>query len=209
MKGFLHKTEQGWVVKYDQRTWQDPSAEDGELPLHPTDLGIPSHIGHILGEVQEVEFEIVEGCCTPESQIKRYVDCKGCDKKQNYAKLINFQTVPLPVFQQLPTSVLEQDVVETMARDFYWSRQPKGKFMAESSRPDMVIGYVEGYNRAKEDLFTEEQMLGFLDFYNSFDFNKPEYKYQHPSMDGSEKDYNKNIDKKILKQYIQSLKQHK
>jgi hypothetical protein len=45
-----------------------------------------------------------------------------------------------------------------MARDFYWSRQPKGKFMAESSRPDMVIGYVEGYNKAKEDLFTEEEV---------------------------------------------------
>jgi hypothetical protein len=156
MRGVLHKTEQGWVVKYDQRTWQDPSAEDGELPLHPE--YVKCYFLDEDAEGGEVEFEIVEGCCTPEGQIKRYVDCKGCDKKQNYAKLINPQTVPLPVFQQVPTSVLEQDVVETMARDFYWSRQPKGKFMAESSRPDMVIGYVEGYNKAKEDLFTEKQV---------------------------------------------------
>jgi hypothetical protein len=34
--------------------------------------------------------------------------------------------------------------IENAARDFYWSRQPKGKFMAENSRPDMVIGFVRG-----------------------------------------------------------------
>jgi hypothetical protein len=191
MKGTLHKTEQGWVVEY---------AKHSQLPLHPDEPLLLDK----RWEGEEVEFEIVKKVPSEHDVTHgTFVVYK------NYAKLINFQTAPLPVFQQLPTSVLEQDVVETMARDFYWSRQPKGKFMAESSRPDMVIGYVEGYNRAKEDFFTEEQMLGFLDFYNSFDFNKPEYKYQHPSMDGSEKDYNKNIDKKILKQYIQSLKQHK
>lgn len=38
MKGKIHKTEEGWDVIYDQRTWQDPSAEDGQLPLHPDDV---------------------------------------------------------------------------------------------------------------------------------------------------------------------------
>lgn len=38
MKGKIHKTEEGWDVIYDKRTWQDPSAEDGQLPLHPDDV---------------------------------------------------------------------------------------------------------------------------------------------------------------------------
>ena len=35
MKGYLKKTEKGWFVIYDKRTMQDPSAEDGILPLEP------------------------------------------------------------------------------------------------------------------------------------------------------------------------------
>jgi len=64
MKGFLHKTEQGWVVRYDQRTWQDPSIEDGELPLHPDDVKeieewlFENH--SVIYHSQEVEFEIVD-----------------------------------------------------------------------------------------------------------------------------------------------------
>jgi hypothetical protein len=149
MKGTLHKTEQGWVVEY---------AKHSQLPLHP-DQTKYMHLtgkkpnGTFIHDGNEVEFEIVKKVPSEHDVTHgTFVVYK------NYAKLINFQTAPLPVFQQLPTSVLEQDVVETMARDFYWSRQPKGKFMAESSRPDMVIGYVEGYNKAKEDLFTEEQV---------------------------------------------------
>ena len=61
----------------------------------------------------------------------------------------------------------------------------------------------------QETLYTEEQVFGFLDFYNSIDFNKSEYRYQPPSMDRSEKDYNKSIDRKILKEYIKSLNQPK
>lgn len=38
MKGILKKTEQGWFVVYDKRTMQDPSAEDGILPLHFKDV---------------------------------------------------------------------------------------------------------------------------------------------------------------------------
>ena len=35
MKGIFKKTEEGWFVVFNQRTMQDPSAEDGMLPLHP------------------------------------------------------------------------------------------------------------------------------------------------------------------------------
>jgi hypothetical protein len=60
MKGQLVKTEKGWVVRYDQRTWQDPSAEDGLLPLHPK-CGIPQDaMCDVLDNgFAEVEFEMV------------------------------------------------------------------------------------------------------------------------------------------------------
>ena len=49
MKGTLVETDQGWVVRFDQRTWQDPSAEDGELPLLPDDLWVIDHTSYALG----------------------------------------------------------------------------------------------------------------------------------------------------------------
>jgi len=68
--------------------------------------------------------------------------------------------------------------------------------------------FIHGLKKASKLLYSEEQMLGFLEFYNSFDFNKQiGFRYKPPTMDGSEKEFNKNIDKKILKEYIQSLKQ--
>lgn len=56
MKGYLHKIED-WFVIYDQRTWQDPSAEDGMLPLHPHDVAILSFSFY---NGKEVQFEIIQ-----------------------------------------------------------------------------------------------------------------------------------------------------
>jgi hypothetical protein len=70
--------------------------------------------------------------------------------------------------------------------------------------------YKHGYSKAREKYkFTEEDVFGFLTYYNSINFNKPEYRYKHPSMDGSEREYNRSIDRKILAEYIQSLCQPK
>jgi len=72
-----------------------------------------------------------------------------------------------------------------------------------------VLGYIEGYTQCQEDMadvkYTEEDILNFLNFYNEFDFNKLGYRYRHPSMDGSEKKYNQDIHKKIIKHFINSL----
>ncbi len=62
MKGLLHNTEIGWMVVYDQRTWQDPSAEDGEiaLHLHPDEVKMNSvYFNELLKDGQEVDFEII------------------------------------------------------------------------------------------------------------------------------------------------------
>ena len=57
MKGYLHKTEEGWFVIYDQRTMQDPSAEDGMIPLHPNDVATSSFSFY---NGKEVDFEIIQ-----------------------------------------------------------------------------------------------------------------------------------------------------
>jgi len=56
MKGYLNKIEE-WFVIYDQRTMQDPSAEDGMLPLHPNDVAVSSFSFY---NGKEVEFEIMQ-----------------------------------------------------------------------------------------------------------------------------------------------------
>jgi hypothetical protein len=72
-----------------------------------------------------------------------------------------------------------------------------------------LVSYNIAYTKCQEDMadkkYTDEDMLGFLNFYNEFDFKKLGYRYRYPSMDGSEKKYNQNIDKKILEEYIKSL----
>lgn len=75
MKGTLHKTKQGWVVRYNQRTWQDPSAEDGELPLHP--YQDPNYEFGRDMDGEEVEFYVEEFWET------------GITAPFNVAKLIN------------------------------------------------------------------------------------------------------------------------
>jgi len=79
MKGTLHKTEQGWVVRYRETTPLSITTET--LPLHRDDISDilsnpDSKIENLVGK--EVEFEIV----------KEYID-SHTNQVQKYAKLIN------------------------------------------------------------------------------------------------------------------------
>jgi hypothetical protein len=65
MKGILKKKKEGWFVVYDQRTFQDPSAEDGILPLHPLDVKMIDEDNKVFDHIEtriktypNVEFEI-------------------------------------------------------------------------------------------------------------------------------------------------------
>lgn len=212
MKGFLHKTEQGWVVRYDERTWQDPSAEDGELPLHPEQL-IPQYLAYRIldfGNAQ-VEFEIVEGCCTPEGQIKRYVDCKGCDKKQSYAKLIPSKEQQ----KQLITEIMDLDAKDGLYEDdverFSFKHELQNLINEHSMEngsdtPDFILASFlysclesfnhavrqreQFYNKAKANLYTEEQVRQAIDMATT---SKYDYKLEFYNSD----------------EIIQSLKQSK
>lgn len=65
----------------------------------------------------------------------------------------------LPTLPTLPTLLEKhEDSIDDMAREFYWKRNPNKDF-AENSRPDMVIGFVGGYNKSREKFkFTEEDL---------------------------------------------------
>ena len=53
---------------------------------------------------------------------------------------------------ELPTD----EEVELEAKNFYWKRNPS-KVIAENSRPDMVIGYVEGAKWIKEQILNQNK----------------------------------------------------
>lgn len=96
--------------------------------------------------------------------------------------------------------ILEDDVIGI----------PLSDYIQEQHTQEECIGFIDGYNKSRVKYkFTEEHVFGFLTYYNSVNFNKPEYKYKHPSMDGSQREYNRSIDRKILAEYIKSLQQPK
>lgn len=46
----------------------------------------------------------------------------------------------------------EKELVEQAAWAFYWRRKPDQIIFAENSRPDIVIGFVEGVNWYKDHI---------------------------------------------------------
>ena len=117
MKGTLRKTEQGWMVEFKNH--------DGSIcsiPLHPTDLGIPSHVMNILGEVQEVEFKIVElnnGAMS---------SAGGVESKQYYAKVIQDN----PATMDSTTLVDKQEVDDMLAKEDLFTEKQVRQAMFET-----------------------------------------------------------------------------
>ena len=182
MKGKLHKTEQGWVVIYDQRTWQDPSAEDGVLPLHPdsmTELSIRSDkkLEDRIG--QEIDFEIVtlEIDVTPCGNHIIYAD---------YAKLIKHSVYANEMIDHIGkvNEMVEDDVWKAGLEDEL-NKLPYTKHLDDGQYNDGVLtgfefGATWGYNKAKETLYTEEQVREAIDMarelsgYASYEFKENE-----------------------------------
>jgi hypothetical protein len=71
MKGFLNKTEQGWVVDYGQ------TFNNHRLPLHPKDVEMVESF-FTAKFTRDINFEIV----------KEYTD-EHTNQVQSYAKLVN------------------------------------------------------------------------------------------------------------------------
>ena len=113
MKGYLHKTEQGWIVVYDK-----DDGIDGFLLLHPHNVAIYS-FGFYNGK--EVDFKMSE----------EYLDGNNIF---TYAEIIMKEN--------------DENDIEKLAEEVY------GKGVV----PDYEEGFTDGYNKAKETMYTQEDL---------------------------------------------------
>jgi len=148
MKGTLHKTDDGWMVKYSDMQM---------LPIHPQslqELFIKSDKKLEDREGEVVDFEIRD---------KVFNDGKGF----TYAKLIHHPVDTNEMIDHIGEvnemvdhvpdvgKMVEDDVVklaEEYAIKVYHAFEDATWF-----RP-LNLGYYAGYTKAKESLFTEEQV---------------------------------------------------
>ena len=159
MKGTLYKTEEGWFVG---------NAKHSELPLHPDNVKICNQYGDysIDWDSKEVEFEIVT---------ENYEDDKGC----TYAKLINHPVEPNEMIDHIGdankmvcmfeprTDTSSATICKHCGKEkFLHDHVPDvGKMVEEYGatvnqlyKEWLKIGFEAGYTKAKETLYTEEQV---------------------------------------------------
>lgn len=142
MKGYLQKTESGWFVVYDQRTMQDPSAEDGVLPLYfnnDTELVLDNNQNLNFYSGKEIEFEIIN------------LEDDKYGIGLTYAKLIRQEK--------------NKSDVEKLAEDVY----------GKGVNYDYEEGFVDGYNKAKETLYTKEQVMDAIRLARQIDYCNADY----------------------------------
>jgi hypothetical protein len=163
MKGVFLKLEQGWVIEYI-----DNQLQRNFISLHPSD--------HITNKTQrvdgkEVEFDIVK---------ETYDD--GSERR--YAKLINVDKLGNEDVPKLGYDV------EKLAEEEYPIFDGDLLGIAHNQKQSR-IDFIKGYNKAKETLYTEEQVRDAITLaILNYDSNKP-------------------LNKEFAKEIIQSLKQPK
>jgi hypothetical protein len=150
MKGTLHKTEQGWIVEY---------AKHSELPLHPDDesLWMFAELNEEWKDKldgKEVEFEIVSDTYEKPG------------KGNTYAKLIPSKEQQ----KQLITEIMDLDAKDGLYDTVNDTGSELDK-LAEKHVESLGFitftndysnerrsSFIYGYNKAKETLYTEEQV---------------------------------------------------
>jgi hypothetical protein len=163
MKGTLHKTEQGWMVRYfDTEKSYDVMYCGESLPLHPDDLNLMPLRGQLMNDQhimdrKEVEFEIVS----------RVLGASGIS--QTFAKLIPSKEQQ----KQLITDIMNEDHKDGLYDTVNDTVNELDK-LAYQYNPVMKLdnefiraAFKAGYKKAKETLYTEEQVkLAYIQGYN-------------------------------------------
>lgn len=164
MKGRIVKTEQGWFVRYRETTPLSITTET--LPLHPADVEQINKDSQVFDNIEariasypEVEFEMV-----------RYIDkCQGltindmcfmdtpsveCGCANTYAKLLHHSVESNEMIDHIgDANKMVEDDVEKLAEGFY----PLNDDLYPNSSL-IRKAFTAGYNKAKETLYTEEQV---------------------------------------------------
>lgn len=144
MKGTIEKINDNWMVILDQRTYQDPSAEDLILPLHIDDLWVIDHTGYILGEKQELNFHIltVEEGVTP---------CGTHIIYKDYAKLILKENHIVDT-----NEMVDKDIIDEAEKEFI--KLLNGKALPTKQLTEVAEHYfIVGYEMATEKLVASSQ----------------------------------------------------
>jgi hypothetical protein len=153
-------------------------------------------------------YLVVEKLTTGEYNLWQVDNPNDWDEKTQYQILAQLPLNGAPYLDGVPLlppySRHQEDGLNDAVMRFKESYSKLGVTDFELSA--FSVRYLQAREKYK---YTEEHVFGFLTYYNSINFNKPEYRYKHLTMDGSEREYNRSIDRKILAEYIQSLQQPK
>ena len=166
MKGILKKTEEGWFVIYDQRTMQDPSAEEGILPLHPEDQCILPLDLDLNGKEVEFEINIYDGKSHISNAWNGYA--KLIDKSDRSCDHTNCREVcpeciPYPVLDDCEEVKNWDSFVEKKNKELYYQKQVMNPYpTTKHLYTAWEKGFIEGFNKAKE-LFKEELSQAYID----------------------------------------------
>jgi len=104
-----------------------------------------------------------ENCCTPVGQIKRYVDCHGCDKKPKQEKLTYTESAKKE--ERISNSIMmkrKQETVDEAAEKQYPTIHEQYQYDA----------FIEGAKWIQERMYSEEELknafkIGFTIGYGS------------------------------------------
>jgi hypothetical protein len=127
MKGILHKTDEGWIVRWTKEDHRDPLPE---LSLHPNDAaGLFIQDTDSKNEGKEVEFD----WCV-------IVD-HDTGKGKQYAKLIqnDFQTKPGFVEKRMAL------MLEHLANEEFKNVGDEGLFPNHTDKDIWIAGFKAGY----------------------------------------------------------------
>jgi hypothetical protein len=194
MKGILKKTEEGWFVVFDRRTMQDPSAEDGILPLHFEHVKLFTQYTDysIDWDGKEVEWDRItewdydrttyaklvqtdengklltywggfekskqESYICPHTKIQCDDECcvsaENCNIDDNELEYpISDDCEEVKNWDSFVEQKNKELEIEKLAGNYALNRG-----ISEGIEQRMIDGFVAGYNKAKETLYTEEQI---------------------------------------------------
>ena len=144
----------------------DSDIKEGDYFLNETsaiEVGIGNyHYKTLSPECKQITHSTkpLESCCTPVGQIKRYVDCKGCDK--SYLGYQKIQSISLSEVKELIGEVDMEELELKYHKKLMERREIAKNFSGQvaGNHPDMFTsremlsmmqGFTEGYTQALED----------------------------------------------------------
>jgi len=121
-----------------------------------------------------------ENCCTPEGQIKRYVDCIGCDRKPKQETL----KAAMNILQNSTYGAMgkgcdrkpKQETLEDTAKNAYKKHSVKDDTLSLDEQIQrsggFIVGFKEGVKWLEERMYSEEEVksafkIGFFIGYSS------------------------------------------